>query len=79
MHDILIADNSGRKINIPVGMVSTKTSEILMNYLQKPKRSNDDDDWNSEDDEEDKYSDFVWATIKFALVYNLFQNLTFLG
>ena len=50
--DILIDDGTGRKINIPVGMIGFSSGNSLRIRLQSPK-----------DD-----SDYVWATVGFKLV-----------
>ena len=51
--DILIDDRSGRKINIPVGMIGFSAGNKLKEYLEA----------DSED-----LREYVWATVAFNLV-----------
>jgi hypothetical protein len=53
-HGVLVDDKSGRKINIPVGMVSTKVSAAIKKYLAEKSGSGADGAVMP-----------VWATIKF--------------
>ncbi len=51
--DIIIDDQSGRKINIPTALIKKSDGTILKRFLQNKQK---------------KIADNIWATIKFKLV-----------
>ena len=62
--DIIIDDQSGRRINIPTALIKLQDAKILKRYLSSP---------------DGKVRDNVWASVTFKLVSLILPNLPFIA